>query len=773
VTVGPVAPDGRGRRGIGIGAGLTGAGLYVLLYAWVALCQRSHYAHPAGLDVGLVGVVPREAVGALLRAVWPVVLATNLVLLAFHAAAGFTLGLLAGRAADDLGWLLRRPASSGARSIAAGGLLLAIAALAFATVIARYPFQYDRLLHRRGGAARHLQTMVTRYADPDALQLVLWSSIAVLGLPVLLRAVLRHPAAVAVGGGLLVVGAAAGDRSATPAGRNAGPNVVLILLESARPDYLSVNGYPRPTSPALEQLVADRGVTFTDAWAHTNGTVASVVTIMTSVYAHQHGIRSMFHGEEFATRRPTLPALLRAHGFATRVVADWDGDVTYFNERVLPGFDQYDVAEFGVINYVKQIYAQHGLFYALTDNVVGHRVFATFYRAGGGYAPAGGDQYYRDRIARHLGELARTPRFFLTLFFADAHLTYRCPYPYYTYFTDPAYAGPSKYQAVANRYAPSGRPAEAAQIAGLYAGCLRAQDDDIGFVVRTLRRLGLDRQTILVVTGDHGERLPDAASFRYGRHGAWLDPAQFRVPLVIAAPHVPRAARSVSATARHVDLMPTILDLAGVAAPAGLRGESLVPLLMTGRRGARAVDVLGETGFHWTPVSRPFLGYPSIADVVALRVDARGALVPRYFLRPDCVPRIDLAKHRFIRTATHQLNYRPLTEGARTELYDLAADPDLRHDVSARVPALAAELRARLFAWAVENPLLTVRDGVLSTRDPRDRERCAPGSPGPATADSGTTGPRIRGGGPAGAVEGRPHPRSVRAAPAIASASRP
>ncbi len=708
-----------------IGAGLFGAGLYLLLYAWVTLSLLSHYAHPAGLDVGLVGVVPRKAVGTLLWAVWPVVLTTNLILLAFHVVVGFALGMLARRAWDDLCRLARRRPSPRARLIAVGALLLAIAALSFATVVVKYPFQYDRLLNRRGGPARAIQAMLTGRADPTVLELITWGAIAALGIPVLLRAVARRPAAAAVGLGLIAIGVVGSHRYATAVGQNEGPNVVLILLESARPDYLSVNGYPRPTSPALERLVADGGVTFTNAWAHTNGTVASVVTIMTSLYASQHGIRSMFHSEEFATGRPTLPAVLRAGGFATRVVADWDGDVTYFNERVLPGFEQYDVAEFGVISYVKQIYAQHPVFYALTDNGVGHRVFATFYRAGGGYTPAGGDQYYRDRIERHLDELASTRRFFLTLFFAGAHINYRCPHPYYTYFTNPGYTGPSKYQAVSNPHAPSGPPAEAEQIAGLYAGCLRAEDDAIGFVVETLRRLGLDRQTILVVTGDHGERLPDAMSFRYGRNAAWLDPAQFRVPLVIAAPHARLARRSVPETARHVDLMPTILDLVGVPAPSGVKGESLVPL-MSGRARAREIDVFGETGFHWTPVRRPFLGYPSIADVVSLRVDAHGGLISRYFLRPDCVPRIDLAKHRFIRTAAFQLNYRPLTVGARTELFDVTGDPDLHRDIAAARPDVVAELKARLFTWALDNPLLALRDGELSTRDPRDRARCAP-----------------------------------------------
>jgi arylsulfatase A-like enzyme len=717
-------PDLASSRRSGIAAGLVGAGLYLVLYVRVALSQLNHYAHPAGLDLGLIGVVPGQAVGTLLRAVWPLVLGTNLILAAFHVGVGFTLGLLTGAAWDRLCRRLGRRPSPCTHVVAVAAWLVLIAGLAFATVVTRYPFQYDRLLHRRGGVAQRVQTMLTGHAHPGILELATWGAIAAVVLPPLLRAVTRRPAL--VGLGLIAASVVAWDRHAPAVGRNEGPNVVLVLLESAHPDYLSVNGYPRPTSPALERLVAAGGVTFTDAWAHANGTVASVVTIMTSRYAHQHGIRTMFHNDDFATRGvPTLPAVLRARGFATRVVADWDGDVTYFNERVLPGFDQYDVADFGVVNYITQIYAQHVVFYALTDNAVGHRVFSTFYRAGGGYAPAGGDEYYRDRIDGHLAELAGTRRFFLTVFFAAAHVNYRCPYPYYTYFTDPAYTGPSKYQAVVRPRASSGPPAEAAQIVGLYTGCLRAEDDDVGFVVAALRRLGLDRRTVVVVTGDHGERMPDRTSFRYGRNGAWLDPAQFRVPLVIFAPHLRPASPRVPATARHVDLMPTVLDLVGVPAPPGVQGESLLPR-MTGAGRARAVDVFGETGFHWTPVGRPFLAYPPIADVVSLRVSAGGGLVPRYFLRPDCVARIDLAKHRFLRTAGFQLNYRPLVVGARTELYHLAADPEMRHDVAAVRPDVTADLKARLFAWALDNPLLVVRDGELSTRDPEARTRCAP-----------------------------------------------
>jgi hypothetical protein len=382
----------------------------------VAAQQFTRYAAPAGMDLTIAGVVPRDVVGILVQALWPVMLTVNGILVAFHLVVGFILGMLASEfwetVAGGGGRTLPRPL----RALLVVGTLLGVAALAFATIAVRYPFQFDHLLNAQGGLPRRLQGLLTRHAHPDALEGAIWGVIAVLALPAVVRAVRRRPlGALAV---VIGLGVAGWNVPRTEPGRNEGPNVVLALLESARSDHFAADGPAAAAAPTVARLVAEGGVAFTNAWAHANGTVESVVSIMTSAYAHRHGVRSMFHNDEFA--RPglvTLPALLHGAGFATRVVTDWDGDVTYFNDRVLPGFDRYDVAEFGVVNYVKQIYAQYFVFYALTDNRLGHRAFATFYRAGGGFAPAGGDAYYRARIEAHLAELAQSPRFFLTLFF--------------------------------------------------------------------------------------------------------------------------------------------------------------------------------------------------------------------------------------------------------------------------------------------------------------------------------------------------------------------
>ena len=80
-----------------IRAGTVGASLYASLYLAVSAQQFTRYAHPAGMDLTMAGIVPRDAIRILVRALWPVLLTTNAILLAFYAATGFLLGWLAAR----------------------------------------------------------------------------------------------------------------------------------------------------------------------------------------------------------------------------------------------------------------------------------------------------------------------------------------------------------------------------------------------------------------------------------------------------------------------------------------------------------------------------------------------------------------------------------------------------------------------------------------------------------------------------------------------------
>lgn len=126
-------------------------------------------------------------------------------------------------------------------------------------------------------------------------------------------------------------------------------------------------------------------------------------------------------------------------------------------------------------------------------------------------------------------------------------------------------------------------PTKALQRIASYYGCLAQMDDCAGSVLRALKEMGLENDTIVVYTSDHGELL--------GEHSLWQKfvfyESSVTVPLMFRVPGMTAAGGTCSVPVSHVQVAPTLAELCGVKPLASSDGDSLVPLL---REPGRTVD---------------------------------------------------------------------------------------------------------------------------------------------------------------------------------------
>jgi arylsulfatase A-like enzyme/predicted negative regulator of RcsB-dependent stress response len=169
---------------------------------------------------------------------------------------------------------------------------------------------------------------------------------------------------------------------------------------------------------------------------------------------------------------------------------------------------------------------------------------------------------------------ALRPPFFLFVHYYDPHAAYAPPAPFDERFR--------------------ARP---------YDGEIAYVDEQLGRLRRELEALGLLRDAVVVVTSDHGEGLGEHGE---ATHGVFLYDSTLHVPLIVAAPGRLIAGRRVTSPVALVDVMPTLLELAGAVAPPGLDGRSLVAAAGGAALDARPMPLESEFGFNsygWAPLA--------------------------------------------------------------------------------------------------------------------------------------------------------------------------
>lgn len=316
------------------------------------------------------------------------------------------------------------------------------------------------------------------------------------------------------------------------------PNIVLILIDALRPDFLSFYGYRKNPSRFLSML-AEKSVVFMRAFAPSSWTAPSTASLFTSQYPNQHGVTEGFFCYEYRRAKskssgeakislnslpkeqPTIPEVLKSFGYTTFGIA---ANINVGREIGFHrGFDRFE-----------------------------HNHQAT------------ADVFFK-RIMEWKGKIKDSEPFFLYLHFNDVHWPYHIRPPYYE---------------------AEGEPRKDLQ--ARYLSEIGYADEYIG---RIYEELNLEEDSVLIVVSDHGEEFWDHGG---NLHRAKLYRELTQVLLFFHAPSLGFKPGRIDGNVNLIDVLPTLVELVTGRRLEGMEGISLVPLLRPGRETESLKETLSD-----------------------------------------------------------------------------------------------------------------------------------------------------------------------------------
>jgi arylsulfatase A-like enzyme len=416
-------------------------------------------------------------------------------------------------------------------------------------------------------------------------------------------------------------------------------NIILLTVDSLRPDRLGCYGYKKKTSSSIDAL-AERGVLFRRAFSQSVWTIPCLVSTLTSLQPPVHRV----------DRRGAL----------------LDPEITTI-------FDSFAEAGYTVPNIC---------FVLTLPEFSGIRVGPIEEQY---FSEEDGEEVFRWLDENH------ESKFFLWYHYRNVHLPFRPKEISHSRFLS---GKPDEGQMT------PGVKAVLSDAATVFVDTVKFQQsdrpiiDDLydaevieldGFVARLQARLqkyGLLEKTLLVLTSDHGEELLDHGFVGHAStaRSANLRDEVIRVPLIMSLPKYLPASRQISEQVQQIDIMPTLLEIAGISIPPGVQGQSLAPLIFqAGKRSESSIPVFAETVYG---------GYQATGVMEKTRI-------------------------KCVRTDSWKLIETSSPEGNVYQLYDLLTDIKEHRDVYDENPEAAGILQTLLEEWDREN---SIRRNAIETR---------------------------------------------------------
>ena len=433
------------------------------------------------------------------------------------------------------------------------------------------------------------------------------------------------------------------------------PNILLITVDTLRPDHLSIYGYQERTTPNIDEL-GNQGVVFDKAYCNVTWTTPSMATTLTGLLPTQHGLRSTF--ERLSEDIETVAERLARQGYRNiAVIGSYPLDSIFGLDQ---GFDIYD-DDFTVplilsdAETFEDLPSQKGRTIQEQEAFNQKKAFGKSRRT---------DSEVSNAAIGYLAEFDETRPFFLWVHYFGPHSL------------------------------PDAREHGLRNLRNhvdTYPDKVVRSDREVGRLLDQLKSSGLDSNTLVIFHSDHGEALGE---HKFIGHGRYLFEDNLEIPLIIRWPGVIPAGSRVDTIVGTIDIAATILETAGV--PIGnspLQGRSVLPALLEGTPIRKTLYLETYMPAHRTFAEKAKLGSGEKVDVGVrrfgiLRYPYKLVVTQPYplFDAPDEIVSDELASR---------------VQG--TELFNIEEDPGEMSDLTHREPETLHELETLLDRYLQES----------------------------------------------------------------------
>lgn len=380
------------------------------------------------------------------------------------------------------------------------------------------------------------------------------------------------------------------------------PNILYIMADDQRYDTLGCTGNPALKTPNIDKL-AEAGTSFRKAFAPSPICCISRVCVLTGQYARRHGMNDFF--TQVPDLGKTYPGILQQNGYYTGFIGKWGTDennLDYFH-RVASFFDFWG-GSMGQSNFWHERDCHFVKNNGTTDRTEFHCDCPPDARGVAGEGLRAGRKNIKDPIHQEIDVIPHKVEQFLAQRDPDKpfslSISLKAPHGPWDDFADetrdlfvnvamPIKASvnvadaESRPDFLKNSLMNPQRGSKLVRDTGLH-GMLQTEmrkyyrlvagiDLCVGKIFDSLKAHGLDENTIIIYTSDHGHFLGE-----HGFDGKWLlYEESAHIPMILYDPRNPVAAQSSDELALLIDMAPTMLDLAGVDVPQDMQGQSLLP----------------------------------------------------------------------------------------------------------------------------------------------------------------------------------------------------